>query len=323
MIFGKGIMKLIGYAIAGAIALVAGAELLTSVVSIVLAFRQGNISPLATAIVITLGLLLIVNRVAEDSPTRLILNILAYAATGYLAVVSFVLVLPYGLIFSGIAAGVTAAACSLIRDPTVIMGQVHEFKSQVQSISSLNGLSKRIVSVGDGESFAFNSIHNIIILEDGSRDRVIQLMRDRPLLPISLTHFVDCDVLFIAEGKTPGKFEQVVKLLKDLSINTRGHTSQLLAEAIQMIPIIDSQNGLGMDNYRLVRDEKSIGDLLGLAPVRMTVFPTIAGLRILVPDMEAPGLVVESLAVGKEIDVLLHRDYTMFEEVRNPVETTA
>jgi len=148
-------------------------------------------------------------------------------------------------------------------------------------------------------------------------------MRDRPLLPISLTHFVGCDVLFVAEGKTPGKYEQVVKLLKDLSIKTRGHTSPLLAEAIQMVPIIDSQNGLGMDNYRLARDEKSISDLLELAPVRMTVFPTVAGLRILVPDMDAPGLVVESLAVGQEVDVLLHRDYTLLEEVKKPIETAA
>ena len=36
---GKGMFKLVGYAVAGAIALVAGAELLTSVVSVVLAFR--------------------------------------------------------------------------------------------------------------------------------------------------------------------------------------------------------------------------------------------------------------------------------------------
>ncbi|MCJ7817350.1 MAG: hypothetical protein MUP60_00735, partial [Candidatus Thorarchaeota archaeon] len=73
---GKGITKLIAYAIAGAIALVAGAEVLTSVVSVVLSFRQGDISPLATVVIITVGLLLIVNRVSEESPMRMILNIL-------------------------------------------------------------------------------------------------------------------------------------------------------------------------------------------------------------------------------------------------------
>ncbi|MGY5871483.1 MAG: hypothetical protein RTV72_04480 [Candidatus Thorarchaeota archaeon] len=320
---GKGITKLIGYAIAGAIALVAGTELLTSVISVVLAFRLGDISPLVIVIIVTVGLLLVVNRVSEDSPTRLILNILAYAASGYLAVVAFVIALPYGLILAGIAAGVAAGVCSFIKEPNMLTKYLHEFLTQIQSAGSLNGLSKRIVPVGDGDSFTLSTFNNVLILEEGSRERIIQLMQDRPLLPISLTHYVDCDVLFISEDNNPAKFDQIVKLLKDLSIGTRRQVSQLLAEAIQMVPIIDSQNGLGMDDYRLARDEKSIKELLTLAPVRMTIFPTTTGLRVLVPDMDAPGLVVEKLEQGKEVDVLLHRDYTLLKEVEIPIETAA
>ena len=321
---GKGIItKLIGYSIAGAIALVAGTELLVSVVSVVLAFRMGDLSPLIGVILLTMGLLLVTKRVSEESPTRLILNILAYAATGYLAVVSFVIALPYGLIFSGIAAGVTAGFCSFVKEPSMVTSYIRDFASQIQSSGTLNGVAKRIVPVGDGESFSLNTFHNVLILENGTRDKVIQLMRDRPLLPISLTHFVDCDVLFITENNNPAKFDQILKLLDDLSIGTRKQTSRLLTEAIQMVPIIDSQNGLGMDNYRIAKDEKSINDLLSLAPVRMTVFPTTAGLRILVPDQDAPGLIVEQLEHGKEANVLLHRDYSLLEEVGKPVETTA
>ena len=320
---GKGITKLIGYAVAGAIALAAGAELLASVVSVVIAFRLGDISPLVMVIALTVGLLIVVNRVSEESPTRLILSIIAYAASGYLAVVTFVIVLPYGILFAGIAAAITAGICSLIKDPSMLTSHFQEFLSQIQSTGFLNGLAKRIVHVGDGDSFALNTFHNILILEEGSRDKVIQLMEDRPLLPISLTHFVDCDVLFVTEGSNPAKFEQIMKLLNDLSIRTKKHTSQLLAEAIQMVPIIDSQNGLGMENYRFARDEKSIKELLSLAPVRMTVFPTTTGIRVLIPDMDAPGLIVESLEQGKEVDILLHRDYTLLEEVEKPVETAA
>lgn len=320
---GKGITKLIGYAIAGAIALIAGTELLASVVTVVLAFRLGDISPLVAVILLTVGLLLLVKRVSEDSPTRLILNILAYAASGYLAVVSFVIVLPYGLVFAGIAAGITAGICSIIKEPAILMPYLQEFVSQIQSIGSMNIVSKRTVPVGEGDSFSLNTMHNILILDDGSRDKVIQLMRDRPLLPISLTHFVGCDVLFVSEDSTPAKFEQIMKLLKDMSIGVKKQTSSLLAEAIQMVPIIDSQNGLEMDNYRLARNEKTINDLLALAPVRMTVFPTTAGLRVLVPDMDAPGLIVESIEQGREVSVLLYRDYSFFEEVEKPVETAA
>ena len=320
---GKGITKLIGYAIAGAIALVAGTELLASVVTVVLAFRFGDMFPLVTVILLTVGLLLIFNRVSEESPTRLILSILAYAASGYLAVVTFVIVLPYGLVFAGIAAGAAAGICSIIKEPTMLTSHLQEFVSQIQSVGSLNIVSKRTVPVGDGGSFSLNTFHNILILEDGSRDKVIQMMRDRPLLPISLTHFVDCDVLFVAEDNNPAKFEQIMKLLRDLSIGTKKQTSPLLAEAIQMVPIIDAQNGLEMDNYRLARNEKTINELLAIAPVRMTVFPTTTGLRILVPDMDAPGLIVESIEQGKEVNVLLHRDYASLKEVEKPIETTA
>ncbi len=315
---GKGVIKLIGYAVTGAIALAVGAELLTSVVSIVLAFRLGNISPLLVAIVLTVVLLLIVNRVPEDSPTRLILNILGYAAISYLAVVAFVIVLPYGLIFAGIAAGTTAGICSFIKDPGSLNTQFTQFISQMQIAGSLNGIQQRVVAVSEDESFKLNASENILLIEKDGREKIIQMMRDRPLLLVSLTCYVDCDVLFIS-----AKFDQVINLINNLGIETKGNTSSLLAEAIQMIPIIDSQNGLKMENYRLARDEKSIAELLSLAPTRMTVFPTKSGLAVLVPDMDAPGLLVEQLEHGTEVDVLLHRNYTLLEEVEKPVETAA
>jgi len=317
-VLGKGIIKLIGYAVTGAIALVVGTELLTSVVSIVLAFRLGNISPLLIAIVLTVVLLLIVNRVSEDSPTRLILNILGYAAISYLAVVAFVIVLPYGLIFAGIAAGTTAGICSFIKDPGSLNTQFTQIISQMQTAGSLNVINQRSVTVGEGESFKLNASENILLLEKDGREKIIQMMRDRPLLPVSLTCYVDCDVLFIS-----AKFDQIINLIDALGIETKGTTSPLLAEAIQMIPIIDSQNGLKMENYRLARDEKAVTELLSLAPIRMTVFPTISGLAVLVPDMDAPGLLVEQLEHGTEVDVLLHRNYSLLEEVENPVETAA
>ncbi len=316
--FGKGMIKLIGFAVTGAIALVVGAELLSSVVSIVLAFRLGNISPLLVAIVLTVVLLLIVNRVSEDSPTRLILNILGYAAISYLAVVAFVIMLPYGLILAGIAAGTTAGICFFIKDPGSLNTQFTQFISQMQTAGSLNGINQRSVTVGEGESFKLNASENILLLDKDAREKIIQMMRDRPLLPVSLTCYVDCDVLFIS-----AKLDQIINLINTLGIETKGNPSPLLAEAIQMIPIIDSQNELGMENYRLARDEKAVTELLSLAPTRMTVFPTISGLAVLVPDMDSPGLLVEQLVQGTEVDVLLHRNFSLLEEVEKPVETAA
>ena len=165
--FGKGISKLIGYAVAGAIALAAGGELLASVVSVVLAFRLGNVTPLILVISLTVGILLVVNRVADESPLKMVLGIIAYAVTGYLAVVTFVIVLPYGLVYAGIAAAVAAGVCSFIKDPAMLSEYLQEFTIQMKSTSSLKGITQRIVPVGNGDSFALNKYHNILILEAG------------------------------------------------------------------------------------------------------------------------------------------------------------
>ncbi len=312
-------MKLTGYAIAGAIALVAGAELLSSVVAVVFAFRFGDPSPLIGVVFITVGLLLVVNRVSPESPLRLVLNILTYAASGYLAVVVFVIALPYGLTISGIAAGLVAGICSFIKKPDVLTGYIRVAITQIKSSGSSNELSSRLISLGDGESLTMDLSQHPVLLEHGTKDKVIQLMRDRPLLPISFTHYVGCDILFICDDKNPEKYQQILNLLEERSIGVKKITSHLFTEAIHMIPIIDSQNGLGMDEYRLARDEKTINDLLSIMPVRMTIFPTTNGLNILVPDTDAPGLLVETIEQGKAVDALVNRNYSLFEEVEKPV----
>ncbi|MGD9396731.1 MAG: hypothetical protein PVJ05_09910, partial [Candidatus Thorarchaeota archaeon] len=187
----------------------------------------------------------------------------------------------------------------------------------------INGLSKRVVQTGNGSTFTVNSTNNVVVINSGQRDKVVELMRERSLLPISLTHFEDLDVLFISRVGDRSMFERVNSLLNSNGIETKGPVPALLAEAIQMLPIIDEQNGLLMKEYRLATDEKTINDLLSLWPTRMTIFPTEQGLRILVPDMEVIGFNVEPLKLGHESEVLLYRDFTSIVEVKESVESSA
>jgi len=116
-VFGKSIIKLIGLIFAGAIALAGGAELLASVVAVVVAFRAGNPFPLFLVGFVTIVLLRVVKKQTEDTPVKMILNIVAYAATGYLVVVAFVVALPFGLVASIATAIVTSVIVSFIGDP--------------------------------------------------------------------------------------------------------------------------------------------------------------------------------------------------------------
>jgi hypothetical protein len=319
-LFGKGFMKIVGLAVGGAIALAAGAELLSSVVSIVLAFRFGNAMPLIIVVILTVGLILVTNHIPEETPSRTILKILSYAATCYLAVIAFVIALPYGLVMSIIAAGAVGVLSSTLGDQKMLFSQI---KRSLESQNRANRLTARSIPIGDGQSFRLNKFHTIMLLESGVREKVVQLMKERPLLAISLTHYEECDALFVTEAEDPSKFDRVMKLLGDYDIVTRGFASALLAEAIQLVPILDSKNGLKFDDYRYTRDSQTIDTLLEQAPVRMTVFPSPQGLGVVVPDMEAPGMEVERLKHGHEANVLLHRNYSYLEEVDKQIESTA
>ncbi len=319
--FGKGIIKLIGLIFAGAIALAGGAELLASVVAVVLAFRGGNPLPLLLVGIVTIVLLRVVKKQTDDTPVKMILNIVSYAATGYLVVVAFVVALPFGLVASIATAIATSVIVSFIGDPSSLMVQVQEFLPQSQG-NPIRNLSKRVVQTGDGSSFTVNSSNSIIVINSDHRNNVVELMRARSLLPISLTHFEDLDVVFIANGRDRPMFDRVIALLRTYGIETRGPTPTLLSEAIQMIPIIDEQNGLMMKGYRIAKDQKTVEDLLALWPVRMTIFPTEGGLKVLVPEHEATGLNVEPLKQGYEPEVLLHRNFTSLREAMESVEST-
>ena len=321
--FGKGLIKLVGYVIAGAIALAAGAELLSSVVKIVLAFRTGNPVPLIFVIIIAVPVLVVSSRIKANTPASMIANILSYLVTGFLVVVSFVIGIPYGLVIAIVLAGVCGAFCSILRDSTQFRKFISTSISHFQILESLNGLPKRLVPVGDGTTFALNSFNNVLMLKDGYRDKLIQLMRERPLLPISYTHYVGCDVLFITENNGHSKFDRIMKLLREYGIEIQAHTSPLLAEAIQMVPIIDARHGLSLDEYRMTRDEATITNLLGLSPPRLTIFPTPYGLCALIPDMEAPGLNIEPLKRGYEHEVLLNRNYLHLREVETQIESSS
>ncbi len=320
--FGKSIIKLIGLVFAGAIALAGGAELLASVVAVVIAFRMGNPFPLIIVGIVTVVLLRVVKKQTEETPVKMILNIVAYAATGYLVVVAFVVALPYGIVASIATAISTSVVVSFIGDPSSLMGQFQEFLPSSVG-GPISNLSKRVVQTGDGSSFTVNSSNSVIVINPDHRDRVVELMRNRSLLPISLTHFEDLDVLFITNKRDPSMFDQVNTLLSTYGIETKGPAPSLLSEAIQMIPIIDEQNGLMMKEYRLAREEKTVENLLTLWPVRMTILPSERGLMILVPEMEVIGLNVEPIKQGYESEVLLHRNFTTIREVMESVESAA
>ncbi|MFW9803482.1 MAG: hypothetical protein ACFFFC_12555 [Candidatus Thorarchaeota archaeon] len=307
---GRGILKIIGLAIAGAMALAGGAQLLSSVALVVISFRSGNIIPLIIAIGTTAALIHL-KRLFTKHALSAILGILAYAASGYLAVVAFVGLLPYGMISSLLGAALTIIACSVMYDPS----NLKEWMATLSPDSSISWLSR---DPGTPEfSIGKEVSHHIALLPSESREKVIMLMRDRPLLPISLTHFNECDALFIDLKSERINLNQIRDALFRANVAIKNDASPLLREAILKVPIIDEKHGLSMAEYCLATDQETVNQLIRNPPSRMFVFPSRTGPRVIYPESAAPGLISQRVPESELVNALLLHRYTTLKEAND------
>ncbi|MFW9847369.1 MAG: hypothetical protein ACFFD6_11515 [Candidatus Thorarchaeota archaeon] len=308
--FGRGLLKLIGLAIAGAFALAGGAQILSSVAAVVIAARSGDVFPLFIAIAVTL-LLIRMKRKFDDHPIAAGIGVLAYAGAGYLSVVAFIGMLPLGLIASLLAAAVTITSLSVVHDP----GQLRTWAAALALDAPITwGFS--ISSMDEPPNSVVEIEHRMMLLSEGSLENVVKLMKARPLLPISLMHLEDIDVLCIAKSESHCISQNVRDILTQYGVFLIKEVSPFLREALLKIPILDTQNGLGLTDYVLVRDTEAISHLLEAMPPRMRVFPSKSGLRVLYPESEAPGLLTERVADSLLVNAVFLHDYTAIQEVR-------
>ncbi|MHA1903456.1 MAG: hypothetical protein ACXADL_08005 [Candidatus Thorarchaeota archaeon] len=309
---GKFTFKIIGVIIAGALALAAGAQLLSSVVSIVLSIRLGNPFPFVSVIIVTFVLIRLPTRYQNESIPSSLLTILSYGATGYLVVVVFVAVMPYGLHLALLGSGIAAILCSFVSNPSSIIEKIQQLSSTLPASSFLSINNAKSMGNEISYSVGISKDYRVLILPNDSRENVVDLMRNRPLLPISLTHYEDCDALIIASTKEMDSriVNRILLLLKENGIDSVDVATPLLCEAILLAPLVDEQNGLYMSDYRIANGKNSIEHLLSIWPSRMTVFTKSSMLGIIVHDAAVPGLLAASLPSGHESEILLRRDFS-------------
>ncbi|MHA1926656.1 MAG: hypothetical protein ACXABV_05400 [Candidatus Thorarchaeota archaeon] len=311
--FGKGVLKIIGLAVAGAMALAGGAQLLASVAIVIVAFRSGDIIPLVLTIGTTMALIQMKRRLANDTLSSIV-GILAYAASGYLAVVAFVGMLPLGLVSSLVGAAVTIMVCSVMYDPS----QLTAWMATLSSDSTISWINQAPGS--SGFPIYLEMFHQLILIPPDSREMIVTLMRDRPLLPISLTHFNECDVLFIDNNSKRTSSTQVKDIIEKRNIPIGCEASTLLREAILKVPLIDEKHGLAMNEYHLAYENDTIVQLILNPPSRMIVFPSKTGPRIIYPESAAPGLVSRKVPDNELANALLLHNYTNLQEVNDTYE---
>ena len=125
--FGKSLIKVLGLAMAGIVALAVSAQVLSSAIVIAISFRYGDFLPFMLVTVLTMLLLRLPSMLKEGSPFRAVQTILAYGATAYLVLVVFILLLPFGLVVCIVCGSFTVILCSIIHDPKEIQRLANDF----------------------------------------------------------------------------------------------------------------------------------------------------------------------------------------------------
>ena len=312
--FGKSIIKLLGFTIAGALVLAGGAQILASAISIVLELRGGNPLPFLLVVGVTLLVLRLPYAFKDDSPLRAIQMILTYGVTAYLVVLVFVALLPFGLVVSFTGCSLTAIGCSVFNDPS-------DAKRFVKDLGVYRHLSSSL-KIRDTSASDFNSVlghsdtdlRHMFLVPLGQEENVVNLMRERPLLPISLTRYEDFNVLVVKSGPDIRLLKQIKALLLAAEVDAMVAMSPLLLEAIQKLPLIDAQFGLSMGEFCYVSVPNTVEYLLRNWQTRMTVFPTENGPWVIVPESAVPGLKTGSIPMGREAEALLLHNYSSIKE---------
>ncbi len=311
--FGKSLFRLIGYALAGAVALFLGGQLLSSVTWVVIAWRLGNISPLVTVWGGTLFLILL-KRIQSKEPLSMILNIISWACILYTSVVMLFVALPMGLIMAFISMGVTIMICSSIKDPNGISGRIATLLEPAVSLSqSIPLIGKSSMST----SATWSSIDKLrmkaLVIPSSFRGVILDLLRERPLLPVSFTRYEDCDIMIVRTGGEERVLRHVRMALEEKGVQNVKALTSFMTNAILGLPLLEQEDGIGLTEYMIATDTSTVHRLLEIWPNRITVFPSTLGLRVVVRYESAPGFHLEELPHGREAHILLGRDTTLIQ----------
>ncbi len=301
-------LRVVGLVVAGAVALAMGASLLSSVVGVVTALRAGDIVPFIVVTVTTVIFLrLSANSPEKRTPIHVLLGVLGWASAIYLFVVVLMWVLPFGVAPAILAAGITAVLCGFVRDPTGL----NEKMSRIADVSSSLGLSPNGLSITsqlDGTQSIWTRMerfrYKVIIIPHKHFDTVIDLLKDRPKLPVSFTRLEDTDVLIVRDEEWA---DNVLAVLRESGVHDAYIASPLLEKAILAFPLLEHEHGVKVIDYQFTYDADTVQKLLAIQPLRMTVYPDPKGLVVMVFSDSVLGLNLEPLPMGREASAVMAR----------------
>ncbi|MHA2140177.1 MAG: hypothetical protein ACXADC_05860 [Candidatus Thorarchaeota archaeon] len=286
---GGTVYRFLRYAIAGAVALTLGTRFLIAIAWAVIPWNLGNPFPVVMIAGSTVLLMYIGGIFSPESPQSMILNVFAWIAAGYLAVVMFFLALPMGLITATVAGATTVLAMSAFKDENSRL------------------VLTRLLGILQGQSLTLNttkSSHRVAyVLQSTAADHLIRMLSERMRIPVSITRYEDCIVVLTDASSS----KLVLGLFEDYGITGAEESSSFFLESILNMPILELDFGMKLEDYVLLDDNSTVKRILDKWPFRATLFPTALGPVLVLRKEDAPGILAVNIERSYVQDVIVHR----------------
>jgi hypothetical protein len=291
-----------------AIALLIAAQLISAVAEVVWSLRFGNPVPFILIIVSTVALLRLTKRQDEDTITERLLNILSLVSVGFLMMVVFVASLGLGVYFAIFAGAMAVIGCKAVYDTDSLRGS---FSSITNGEFSLGGSRSFHRNPDADETVLMNDLEQlhleVILVEKKYREVIIALLKERPLLPWSLSCLENVDALVIVTNGERNHVTTAIKLLDQAKVPYKS-VSPALQRLILALPLLDRKYGIQLTDYHIVKDSLTVDRLIELGHTRLTIHPDGGDLLVIIPEFIATGMQMQQIQASDVVSVVLRRD---------------
>lgn len=291
-------------------ALVIGTQLLTSVTWVVLSIRAGDYIPLLSISILTMVLQRISAVTRSDSKlVRILLDVLAGASMVYLFFIILIGMIPLGLVLSFTGAGLVILACLLFRNPSSLRKVLKELMESAETYQ------------GHGTSWHSSDRQNISILQMSHHafDDAVNILKDRPMLPVVLLHLEGADFLIIHQSEEVDWVRQTKRVLQDAGI-IAFNVPPLLKQLLLLLPILEEQAGFPLADYALALSEQSVSALMKVKPLRMMIFPGSDRLRIVCRRDSIPGIAMTRIPAHASHRIVIEKDGEGIQDLLDEME---
>ncbi len=285
------VFRVLGYAIMGAMALVMGSQLLSSVAWAVLAWRQGNILPTIVIAATTLMLMFLTGRYDADTPQYALLNALAWSVAVYLIIVTVLILLPYGVIPAIIVAALFVPAITAAKNPVLLR----------EKLTATTRVRMRHLP-NTGKPVRNKEVY---LISKSEAKSLIASMRNSHESQVSITKYLSHFAIVVNESASEAK------LLQKLEAGIRRNLSKagpLLKDTVLRLPLIEEEYGLAPEGYHLVDDSAAVEKVLTEWPLRATLFSTRYGLVLTARKEDVSGFLTREIPEEHRSDILVKRD---------------